>query len=218
MGAHPFIMTSWMRKRSEGSIAAPLMSIVVGVVLLFVGIFMVSLVSNVGDAYYTEDVYTTTTNSTLLTINMTLNQTKWHLITVADAYSLATITAHVSNTAAKASPGGTLTVLQNGVSLGTITVPITGTNESDTAFTGVTLTENAVLNLSYRATAGTGTENVYVNSTAVYYANDNVNTDMGDIKDSLVTNTATIFTVLGLVLIVAGLAMAITSLKDSIGE
>ena len=202
-----------MKKYSKGQ-AEAISGIIVGAVLLFVGLFMVATVSNITPESTLKDYgYTTATNSTDLTIDVTSNGT--HKVTIGTIVSITGETASSLLTTIVDNQNGTnsftVYVLLNDVSLGTITA----TNNTITTqqFSDVNWVTGSVNTLTY-VSNNVGSE-VFVNSSASYYPSSKVDTGFGDINTSTISTMGTVFSVLGLVLIVIALALAISALKGS---
>ena len=202
-----------MKKYSKGQ-AEAISGIIVGAVLLFVGLFMVATVSNITPESTLKDYgYTTATNSTDLTIDVTSNGT--HKVTIGTIVSITGETASSLLTTIVDNQNGTnsftVYVLLNDASLGTITA----TNNTITTqqFTSVNWVTGSVNKLTY--VTNNAESEVFVNSSASYYPSSKVDTDFGDINTSIISTMGTVFSVLGLVLIVIALALAIGALKGS---
>ena len=196
--------------------AEAISGIIIGAVLLFVGLFMVSAVSEVtSESTLKEYRYTTVTNSTdSVSINTTLNGT--HKLTIGTIVSISgdtpdktlTVIANNSDTSNK-----TITVYLNDVSIGTF-VAVKSVADTSKTFTGLTWVANTINNLTYVSAGNTG-DDLNIESAVGKYPSSKVDSSFGDINTSLISTMGTVFSVLGLVLIVIALALAIGALKGS---
>ena len=200
-------------KFSKGQ-AEAISGIVIGAVMLFIGLFMISAVSSATpEDTLKEYGYTTVTNSTDLTLNGSTNQT--HNLAIGALVSIEgvtpdkTITTTVDNQ--NATTNFTVNVYLNGVALDTINA-LNGTTTTG-SYTAVDWVASATNNLTYN-TNNTNSE-VFINSTAGVYPSSKTDTEWGSINTTIISTVGTIFSVLGLVLIVIALALAIGALRGS---
>ena len=201
--------------RSDGQISGPIAGLIVGVVILFVGLFAISVVSDVVPGLTENAPLTTVSNSTAIAAGGTGNDTYFMTVgTIVDS-TADYITVTISNTTDgqnNISVGAlTVNVSLNKVNIANIALPNV-TTDSVTNITTITLVPSALNNISF------GNENLQANETRIVsallvYAETTENTRMGNISDGLITTTGTIFSVLGLVIIVVALSMAIQSLR-----
>lgn len=192
--------------RSDGQVSGPLAGLVVGVVVLFVGLFVVSTVSDAIPGLQIN-AFTTASNTTAILTgsvagNNTYGITVGHIVDITEDYIVVSVRNTTDN------PAYNINVSLNKIHIRNIAVPV---SSSVTNITGVTLISSAINNLTF-GNETTPNSTMIVNASIVY-ASSLVNTDMGDISDSLVTSTGTIFSVLGIVIIIVALTMAIQSLQ-----
>lgn len=194
-------------KKMETSTA--LGSIVTGVVLLFVGIFMISAVSDtfaVSSLYNTRDV--SDTDNILLGSANVYNHTFATNTVARDGTGTLYVRAiNISNANDR-----NLELLLDSVYLSNQTGPISNVTTTLYTVTDVPISSSTTHAITYRYT-GTGNITIY-NATLRYYDTAEL-TNTGTIYNNTVSTTGTAFTILGLVLIVVGLAMAINSLKST---
>jgi hypothetical protein len=201
-----------MEKYSKGQ-AEAISGIIIGAVLLFVGLFMVASVSDALPASQVHEfVYTTATNATDLTLNGSINST--NSIYVTDIATITGLTADktlvITYDNENATKSWNISVWLNGNALATIR---TTNNTAGTA----TYTDVAWVvgrnNLTFQT--DNALEEVFINNTAGTYPSSTTSNEFGTMQTSLISTMGTIFSVLGLVLIVVALAMAIGALKGS---
>jgi len=201
-------------KCSKGQ-ATAIMGIVLGAVLLFIGLFMVSIVNEVTPESTLKDYgYTTVTNSSSSGyINTSQNGT--HSLTIGTIVSISgetpekTLTIKAENTD---STDRDFDVYVNGVNVSRVTA----TNLTNTTVTlsNINWVANAKNNITYVATVNVGKDLRVLQATAKYPSS-KVDSDWGSINTTLISTMGTIFSVLGLVLIVIALAIAIGALKGT---
>lgn len=201
------------KKYSKGQVEA-ISGIVIGAVLLFVGLFMVSLVSSATPENILKDyAYTTVTNSTDLTLNISVNQT--HQLVIGALVSIdaetpdKTITTAVDNQ--NTTSNLTVNVYLNTGSLGTINA-LNGTTTTG-IFTSVSWADSRTNNVTYYITENRS--DVFINSSVGYYPSSKVDSEWGSTNTSIISTVGTIFSVLGLALIIIALAIAIGALKGT---
>jgi len=201
-------------KFSKGQ-ATAIMGIVLGIVLLFVGLFMTSTVSSTTPERILKDYgYTTVTNSSSSGyINTTQNGT--HSLTIGNIVSISgetpekTLTLVAENTDTS---NRSFDVYLNGKNISRV-VAVASSNTTIT-ISNVDWVANAVNNLTYVAVANTGTD-LQVIQASGKYPSSKVDSNWGSINTTLINTVSTIFSVLGLVLIVVGLAFAIGTLRGT---
>lgn len=200
-----------MRKTKKGELTSLALGVVTAIVMLFVGLYTFSMVTEIPEeSVYKDYVYTTVTNSTALTVNTTQNGTHslsiGALATIEGETPTKTITTTIENTDTS---NITVNVYLNGASLGSVKA-IAGANTTKT-FSDVAWVANTVNNVTYEATY-TGTK-LKVLSTAGKYPSGKTDTSFGAINTNLTTKTKTIYDVLILVVIITALGVAIWVLK-----
>ena len=198
------------RKGNFSGVATESISVIV---LLFVGIFMISLVSDLQAENTLYDyTYTTATNSTDITINSSLNASYTLTITdiasIQDSDPVKTITVILDN---QDSGDYTVTGWLNDVSLGTVTAE-NNTNTTNT-FSTVSFVEDADNNITISSTAGAAS-NLTSSSLTTKYPATREYTSMGSIWSNLTTSVGTIYSVNILLVIVALLAVALAAINS----
>ncbi len=200
------------RIRTDGSVALILGEIIVGVVVLFIGVFMLASVEPVfGDLKVCTLASDAGTPQLVLngSISMSRNMSFTPTAVARGTCSISLVITNVSGTTGtyvEARDGGVPTTL-----LANITMPATNSATNITAISGATGVAS-VLNLT-----AYGGDNLTINSTSYIVCCDALVNRPGPAGQyfSQVASTAGIcFTVFGLVLIVIGLATAIGSLKN----
>jgi len=195
--------------------ATAIMGIVLGAVLLFIGLFMVSIVNEVTPESTLKDYgYTTVTNSSSSGyINTSHNGT--HSLTIGTIVSISgetpekTLTIKAENTD---STDRDFDVYVNGVNVSRVTAK--NLTNTTTTISNINWVANAKNNITYIATVNVG-EDLRVLQATAKYPSSKVDSDWGSINTTLISTMGTIFSVLGLVLIVIALAIAIGALKGT---
>jgi len=190
------------------NISQPIGAIVVGVVIMFVGIYMVDAV----DLMPVTSMYDTTTasNTTQLNLNATAGANQnltFSSLSLATSTG-GTLTVNVTNQSATS--GGTIAVFVNTVFVGSISVPA---NSSQTEF-DTTLFADGTNNITFLASGSAQGGLVNVTGAFGNYYDITNPSDFGNIRNQTVTTTGIAFSVFGLIMIVVGLAMAIRSLHS----
>jgi len=193
--------------RNKGNLSSLALTVVVALVMLFVGLYAINMVADIqpeSDLY--DYAYTTTTNTTSQVANTT--QTAPYsfdidMVTIEDETPIKTITIYFENKSADVTANATL----NGVSLGTWSV--NGVTEK--TFSNVNFVDDATNNITIGSDASDANSNV-INVT-VKYPSSKTSTDFGTIFSNLTTNTGTIFDVMILVIIIVALGVAIAVLR-----
>lgn len=191
------------------SVAKPLMAVILGVVMMFVGIF---LVSSVADVFPANSLYQTgATSNTSPVIQFSGTNTSNQTITVStNATPTADLLVHIVNTTGV--PSGTVQVLFNDVVIGNVTIPSVATVST----IHVTLV-SGLNRISYYNGGQINNITNISQSELVYLDTSNLTALTGNVYTSTVNTTGTIFAILGLVLIIVGLAFAIRSINDFAG-
>lgn len=210
-------MLGYLKGRSEGQVAGPFAGLVVGVVILFVGLFMISVVSE-AIPNLRANVFTTVSNTTAITAGTpsTPGNDTYHLAVgaIVDP-SPDYIVVNILNVSAS---NGTwnVNVSLNRINVATIAIPAT-LSTTNVSGAGIVLVANALNNLTFGNETGvTSTDTTRIVNASIVYASSETNTPMGDISDSTITTTGTVFSVLGLVIIVIALSMAIQALRKEV--
>lgn len=200
----------------RGSTVVVLGSIIVGIVVLFVGVFMLATIEPVFDGRLTECSYTNTAPSAAAEFNATSGSasTSFNMTftSATNVQGYLTLVLNISNVSATT---GSYIEVRNGETLALLnnhTVPVTAqqftSSETITHYSG-----NYLINVT-----AFGDNNVTIPTGGSYLRRCSsltaLTTPAGQIYTPMVAAIATIFTVLGLVLIVIGLATAIGSLKS----
>ena len=201
-----------MKPKRKGNFSGAAQESIAVIVLLFVGIFMISMVSGLlaEDTIY-DYTYTTATNSTDINIDSSANAS--YTLTITDIASIQnsdpvkTITVILDN---QDSSDYTVTGWLNGVSLGDVTAE-NNTNTTN-SFSDVSFVENADNNITFSSTAGV-TSNLTSSSLATTYPSSRGYTGMGSVWANLVTNVSTIYSVNILLVVVALLAVALGAIQ-----
>jgi hypothetical protein len=198
----------------KGDLSALAMGVIIAMVMMFMGVYMIFIVSDIpGEGAYKDYAYTTTTNATDTGwINSTLNGT--HKLTIGAIVSIEgetpdktlTVIANNSDTSNK-----TITVYLNDVSIGTV-LAIASTADTTKTFTEVNWVANTVNNLTFTATSNSGND-LNVESSAAKYPSSKPDNSFGAIITDLVTSTATVYNVLILVIVITALGVAIAVLR-----
>lgn len=198
----------------QDSVSLTIGALIVGLVLMFVGLFMVDAVSQ---TFTTADLYTctwvSTENTTLFNLtNQTTGNRTFAVTTFStrcnytDGAYLYVSYYNVSST------WTTINVSLNGNFVQTIPI---GTNETNqTARIKITPLESTTNYITYRFSNTTYDRGqVNISSDAVTTSATEALSSTGQIWTQIVTLVGTVFGVLGLVLIVVALAMAIAHLR-----
>lgn len=186
------------------NIGAVLATIIVGMVMLFVGIYMVSAVA---DVIPDTSIYGMNTLSNATVFNQGGTEVNESGITTTSVGTQTGAIARVVITNATCD-SGSVAIRLNDVLIATTTIP------ADTVTTEVTgLTIRAGYNNFTLTSSAPALNASYINSTSISYHQSANYTSTGTIYSNTVTTTGTAFSVMGLVLIIVGLAIAIRSLN-----
>lgn len=200
-------------------VAGSLSIIIIGLMIMFVGLFMVDSVSSVfenGSLYVCS--YSTSTNSTASQVNIT-NSSGTGDGSINRSFAVTTFSTHCTSTnhvtmianmsnllnqhaQVNISRGGTL-----------LTTEDFATTENIVTLSNLVVTESSTVTFNY----STNTSNPINITDSMITSSSESYTDVGNIYSSTVTTTGTMFGLLGLVLIIAGLAMAIGYLRGMVG-
>ena len=200
-------------KFSKGQVEA-LTGIVLGAVLLFVGLFMISTISSATPESTLKDYgYTTVTNSTALTLNGSVNQTQnlaiGTLVSISGETSDKTLVIKANNT--HATDTFNLKVYLNGNLKATETLP--NNTVTTLTYTDVNWVASATNNVTLNS--NTTSSDVEIISSVGKYPSSKADSNWGSINTSIISTIGTVFSVLGLVLIVIALAVAIGVINSS---
>jgi len=207
------LMQLFKSSKKTGSIAMPISAIIVGVVMLFIGVFTLAAVEGlfVGGGNLNTCTYADDVGNTNATLASTTTVSAKQNYTVGTVEGDCVLNVHLVNI----SLGATTVTAHNymtGATLGIITVPATNSN----TLISITPTASAVFSVNYTL-AGTGNVTVDKSLSYVHCCDAivrNPDTISGKYFDQVANTAGTAFTVMGLVLIVIGLTMAIGSLKQ----
>ena len=200
---------------SENSVGIVIGGLVVGTVILFVGLFMTNIVATIqSPSYYYDYGYTTAANTSTQTLNSAANATHYLTMgTIASISGETTVSELSTNvTNVHAATDFTVNVYLNDALLGVITAPHDATTQ--TVFTSVPWVASSANKLVYQTTAGAA--NLTTLKSYGTYPSSQIANSFGTMYDNLVNTTATIFSVMGLIIIVAALGVAIKSLQSSV--
>jgi hypothetical protein len=199
-------------KEQSGSVATIVAELIVGVVVLFVGLFALSSVEPIFSL--DECVYTNYSGTPALPLNasLTAGATKNMTFAATTIKTTCDLYANVSNQSTNAA--GRVTVRSgSGLLLGTITPSATSIMTKVVAIP-TNSTGNLVLNFTHIS----GIDNVTVEATTTYVScctsEVRKSTVAGKYFDPMVQTAAAAFSVFGLIIIVIALATAIGSLKS----
>jgi len=193
--------------KNSGQVAGPIGSIVVGLVFLFVGLYMVDTVAGTIPAASVFGTTSLTDDDNYSIDNTAPLGRAVHTFAVTglvpDEEDAATVALTMS------SPNGAsgyVGLYFNGVFVSNISI----TNNVSVNPVTVTAISDITNNASYQ----TWEKNITIDKSVLTYLDNSKRTaTTGKIYDNIVSTTGTSFTVLGLVLIIVGLAMAISSLR-----
>lgn len=200
----------------RGNSNSPIFAMVMGLVLMFVGLFMVATVADI-NPNLKELSFSAVSNTSTLGINGTPNDGNYtYALALSDVLSATNtwfLVGIMNNTGAGGN--GTVNVSINRVSVASISVPATYAETNVTGYSN--LVANVDNNITFELVNGNVEEYpAYASNITLLYASSQVNTAYGDINDSLITNTGAVFSVIGLVLIIYGLAYAIVNLRRDV--
>lgn len=200
-------------KYSGGQTNAIVIPVIFGVVLMFVGLFMISTLAQINPDLKTP-TYTTVSNTTWLAINgTTVAGNNTYTFTISSGYLTPYSWMLIGVWNNTASQGyGNINVSVNGVNVGTIAIPATWAQSNVTA--GLKLQAGAPNNITFEMVSGAKTAYpAVISNITMYYASGLENTVWGTINNSTVTTTGTLFSVMGLILIIVSLAYALGILR-----
>jgi hypothetical protein len=194
------------------------LEIIVGLCALFVGLYVISIVSGVMPVSDKLDyAYTTGTNTTSLTMNSTANATQSIDVSTIGSITGETPNSYISGTITSTdTTNRTATILFNGVIVDTLTAA----NSSASTFSFDVSPSSVIVGIN-NITASTGvatTNKINLTTSSLYYPSGTKNTEFGTDFANLVTSTGTVFDVMILVIIITALGVGLYVLRGFTGS
>jgi hypothetical protein len=197
----------------KGELSGLALGVVVAVVCLFIGLYAISLVSNLkDDSDFYDYSYTTASNTSTQTLNVAANAT--HSLTIGAIETIENEAAPTEQlsfnvTSAAAALDYNVSVYLNNAFLDTFMITH-GTTETN-VISSVPWVTSSVNLIKYESSAPAG--NLTTLKSYATYPSGRTANNWGSISDNLISNTSTTYDVMILVIIVVALGVAIAVLR-----